>query len=184
MNDTPDLVFQSFIKLLEAHTYKEVSISALCKAAGISRRTFYRWYNGIEDLVVALVRKDFIDPVRQTRSVLPLDEIKSSTLLMTERGINTVNENKVLYQKLLDYNGYKSLAETIIDETYLLSLEIFASYIENVTELEYAAYEISAAHAMVLDRWLRGQFNVTPKQLARFTTDWLYAHFKSLKYTE
>ena len=45
--------------LLETGDIGKITVSGLCKEAGVSRQTFYKNYDGIEDVLRRYVRKDF-----------------------------------------------------------------------------------------------------------------------------
>jgi AcrR family transcriptional regulator len=147
---------------------------------GISRRTFYRCFSGVDEIVEALVRDDFVEPVKRLRGLIPLDEIKSSTLLMLERNFNAVFEKKDLYTKLLDYHGRSSLAWTIVRATYPLNLEIFrSSPIFAPNETEFSSYFTAVSLAMIIDWWLREKINISPKQMAKFANTWVFSRWRA-----
>jgi len=180
MESNIEIIKASFIKLIEATDYEKVTISSICRAAGISRRTFYRYFGGIEQIVTMLVRDDFIEPVIQIRSILPIDEIKSAQILMLERIYAVIYEKRVLYEKLLDYRGKRSLAEVITEESYTLHLKIYSSFIPDKSELEYASFFTAVSQAMIIDRWIRNEMVIPPKQIAKYASMWVFAHFREL----
>lgn len=49
----------ALMDLLEAGSYNDVSISALCRRAGVSRPTFYSLYGSKDDVIIYLLRESF-----------------------------------------------------------------------------------------------------------------------------
>lgn len=46
-------IIKTLIDLMQTNTYDEISVSALCERAGIPRKTFYRYFDSKEDLLLA-----------------------------------------------------------------------------------------------------------------------------------
>ena len=44
-------IINSYAELLEDHDYDKISVSALCKRAGIVRSTFYVYFSDIYDVI-------------------------------------------------------------------------------------------------------------------------------------
>ena len=49
---------EAMFELLENHSFAEISISELCKKAGVSRASFYRSFLSKEDVIKAFFKKD------------------------------------------------------------------------------------------------------------------------------
>jgi AcrR family transcriptional regulator len=181
MKDNIAAIKIDFAKLLETTPFASITVAAICEIVGISRRTFYRCFSGIDEIVEALVYDDFVAPVRQLRNIMPLDEIKSATQLVNESTHTSVYEKRNLYAKLLDYRGKYSLAEAIKKATFAFNLEVFGKYLKDSDEVEFSSYLVAASSAMAIDWWLRDHINIPPKQMAKYQTTWLYAHFRELE---
>ena len=48
----------ALLALMEAEPYAEISISALCRAAGVSRPTFYSLFGSKDDVVAYILREN------------------------------------------------------------------------------------------------------------------------------
>ena len=53
------------MELLQSKPYSEITISALCERAGYSRYTFYRLYDGKDDVLNASVDKVLLNWLKQ-----------------------------------------------------------------------------------------------------------------------
>lgn len=56
VEQTLDWFSQALIQLMEKYPYQEITISQLSDKAGLSRRTFYRHFNNIDDVFQRLVQ--------------------------------------------------------------------------------------------------------------------------------
>ncbi len=45
----------TFLSMMERMAYKDISISGLCREMNIQRKTFYRYFDGIEDVLNAIL---------------------------------------------------------------------------------------------------------------------------------
>ena len=62
--------------MLKKDSYDEISISELCRDAGLSRKTFYRLFDSKSDVILAMVDQTFLDSQRY----VPGPEIKPGGL--------------------------------------------------------------------------------------------------------
>ena len=67
---------QCMLEAMLKYEYDEISISSLCRDAGLSRKTFYRLFDSKTDVVFALVDQTFID----SQSYIPSPEVKPGGL--------------------------------------------------------------------------------------------------------
>jgi TetR/AcrR family transcriptional regulator, regulator of mycofactocin system len=75
------------IEMFSAHGYDEVTIEALAAAAGISRRTFFRYFNSKADALMA----DFDQDVERLRSALAGSDPGLSVLDAIRQAVVAVN---------------------------------------------------------------------------------------------
>ncbi len=181
MSDLQEVTRASFFELLKTNDFDTITVAMICKAAKISRRTFYRCFSSIEEIVEDMVYDDFLGPPIKLRSVLAMDTMKSGTLLCTESVLTLVSEKRELYAKLLDFRGYQSLAQTIVSKTYDFNMKVFGSYIDDPVELDFSSYMIASSQAMIVDWWIREQKDISPGQLAKLSNAWVFSHFREVK---
>lgn len=58
---TEQKILEAFMKLMRMQSFSEISVSSICKEAGISRTTFYKHYQNQLDIARAIVRHVLID---------------------------------------------------------------------------------------------------------------------------
>ena len=165
---------------LKTTPFDGITISSLCSKAGISRRTFGRHFSGIGDIVDAQIREDFVEPVRQLRNLLPMEEIKSSPILLIERMFQTFYENRDYYSKLLHYRGNMSLVEAITREISILNREIYSTYDMTPEDRDFAVYLFASTQAMIFVWWIREKEDIPPKQMAKLYHSWCFGHWSEI----
>ena len=102
--ETQLVVFEAFERLLQSNDFDNISVSMICKEAGVSRSTFYyhfkdkfdisRWYYG-------LVAETYLFQTGRTLSWLQANFL--TTLEFAK--------HETVYRECFDMNGYESLFE-------------------------------------------------------------------------
>ncbi len=64
---TKEAIKDAFLELLKNMPFNEISISMLCRKAGVGRATFYTHYNGLTDVIDELA-DDAIDATRRSKA--------------------------------------------------------------------------------------------------------------------
>lgn len=125
---------QTLIKMMEEKPFEEITVSALCKEMGAPRKAFYRYFDGIEDVLNAL-----------------LDEILLSAFLHIEVRVELEKffrywkEQKILLD-ILEKNG---LSQKMVDRSFALALSSERLEVLSGTDMKYAGY-VSAILTMVI----------------------------------
>ena len=144
VRETKRLLFGALLKLLETGTIAEVSVSALCRAAGVNRSTFYRYYRTPYDLLLAMHERVIDAFEEQTPRDAP-DEETLTGVLRTMRAQPALN---------------LALNEVLMRETFAGRLsQSPRDYIRRIfldRMPEAAALYFSAALTAILQRWLSG----------------------------
>jgi AcrR family transcriptional regulator len=180
VNDITDLIKQGFKQALMIKPYGQITISEICSNAGVSRRTFYNYFGSIDAIVASLVTDDFVTPVIELRKLLPLDNMKSSTLLGVEMLCQTLYDNRDFYIKMVEFRGRLFLATEIIQQTQALNSMIYEHYDLSSEEKEFIAYHIAASLTMTLLWWLENKQDIEPKRMAKYLSTWAFSHFREI----
>ncbi|MDR3053276.1 MAG: TetR/AcrR family transcriptional regulator [Coriobacteriales bacterium] len=166
----------SFRALLLEVTYDQITVAQICERAAVSKKTFYKHFEGKHELLVAVLRNDLVMPVTNLREILPLDEIKSAPLLVMERMHQILYDNRQMYKSLINNPGKAQMVELFTNATYNLNLEIYGNYGLDPLECDYAAYFCAAASAMIQIRWLEQGCALDPKHMAKLNDTWVMSH--------
>lgn len=171
-------------RLVLKKPYASIRIQDVCEEAGVSRKTFSKWFYGVDDVVRACLVDDFADPVRNVNAELPINAIQSFTSIMLEKHYQRFYDRRDFYLPIAKDKGIAWLAAQITEVMETLNLEIFSEldWMEE-GELEFGAYFLSSAHAAILAWWVKQDLSTSIPELVHLTEKWLYAHQRELDTT-
>ena len=97
----------ALLALMEAEPYAEISISALCRAAGVSRPTFYSLFGSKDDVVAYILRENHCySPEPEANSCLKSFCMSYSEYIAHQRHFLTLIVNNgvghLLYRSIFD----------------------------------------------------------------------------------
>jgi len=95
----------AFLTLILNHKYEDISISEVCKQAGVNRSTFYCHYDDINDLIIKIEGKF----AKGMAGIFNYGERQTHEAFVEM--FNFVKENKYFYKAFLNI-PYVTLAET------------------------------------------------------------------------
>ncbi|MFT4244987.1 MAG: TetR/AcrR family transcriptional regulator [Micrococcaceae bacterium] len=67
VSQTVEWLTEALIQLMERKPYNQITISELTKRSGLSRRTFYRHFSSIDDILVQEINKQIEELFQETR---------------------------------------------------------------------------------------------------------------------
>lgn len=170
----------TFRALLRTTPYDTITVGDISAAAFVSKKTFYKYFENKEAVVHALYRDDFIQPVLDIRSCLEVDKSPTVVPLMLERNYETLYSNRDIYLNLIEHYGWEKFVELRIESSQSMNRDIYARHGVTGRELEYAAYFVAAAGAMVDLRWIRDGFKESPQEMAALYARWILCRFDHL----
>lgn len=100
-------IARALLALMEAEPYAEISISALCRAAGVSRPTFYSLFGSKDDVVTYILRESHCySPAPEAGSCLQSFCLSYSEYITHQRHFLALLVNNgvghLLYQSIFD----------------------------------------------------------------------------------
>ncbi len=147
---TKESVFTALMKLLNNHSYSEISITEITKVAGVSRAAFYRNYDSKEDILIFYLRELFEKLIEQ----LELLENK-----------NKMNRIILFFSYFKDHKEF--INKLVIADLSHIFYEQFCIYVTNFFESEsvkfndshfyerYFSQFISSGLFRVLIEWIK-----------------------------
>ena len=149
----------SFLALILNNKYEDITISQICKQAGINRSTFYEHYDDINHLIIKIegnfakgMATIFEFGLRQTHEAF----IEMFTF---------VKENKYFYKAFLNI-PYTTIAEKNAKTQVLSNLKDNSNIITNDYEIYYRASFFGAGIKELCRLWLERDCQETPQQMA------------------
>jgi len=173
----------ALMSLVVEKPYSAIKIQDICARAGVSRKTFNKWFDGKDSVLDAQLVDDFADPVRKVNAELPVNSIENATRFMLGKHYQRFYDKRQSYTAIAKSMGALWLADRLTVIMEQLNREIFSG-LDWMEDRDFAAYFFSAGHAMILVWWMREGMKTPPNEVARLTDVWLYAHHHQIDTSE
>ncbi|WEV39559.1 TetR/AcrR family transcriptional regulator [Lactobacillus sp. ESL0684] len=115
---TKKYLFIALIQLMQRKKFIKIKISEICKRAGVSRTSFYRYYTHKEDILINYLDKDFKNFFSQT--------IKKKDI--TNHDFWNAFVDKVLKDDFIDFLEDHDLNELLITNTNIYTKEMVEKF--------------------------------------------------------
>lgn len=146
-------ISRAFLSLIEIYPYEDISVTAICKKAGVVRKTFYNNFTTKDDVVDHLIQEIFIE----LETELDLYSMTLEDILIYIFAFIEKNQTALLlfYQRGLLRFAHKSIANCIMQDHILLML--------NKEDLDarahkYIVAQIPAVFLSVIEVWIENDF--------------------------
>lgn len=157
---------QCMLEAMLKYDYDEISISSLCRDAGLSRKTFYRLFDNKSDVILAMVDQSFLDSQRY----VPGPEIKPGGL---HHFFAFWKEQKRLLDALNSHNCTSLLMERagafILREDNDL-VHVLGADLENGKEI--LLFNLSAIFSLVIS-WYAGGYQKSVDEMSELLMELL-----------
>lgn len=171
------LLVEGLLRLMEKKDYRSISVSELCAEADIARRTFYRHFETIDDVLAYQLGKLTEEFVAYFFQHYKHDSIEQMVVLFFEFWEQHLHFLQLLKQNHLLY----VLPETVLPAMRLKIREVgvgadpnalteteaasFSGCLSRQDEIEYAFYFMSGGVLSLLSRWLESGGTLSPKEM-------------------
>ncbi len=181
---TQQTIEMSFRELLESRPIDKISVSDICAAAGLSRKTFYFHFRDKSDIIEQILRRDVTHPVSVLDELLAHADKDQITDIVFERFYRSIWNDRDFYRRLVSSSSKASdlFVQATINAIYALDRELFSRLGYEVPEMEqdYVAYFFSSAQAMLLQKWVKDGMQMAPKELARLHKQLIGSFWESI----
>jgi len=144
----------AFLTLILNHKYEDITISQVCKQAGINRSTFYCHYDDINDLIIKIESKF----AKSMANIFNYGERQTHEAIIEM--FTFIKENKYFYNAFLNI-PYITLAEVNTKNECLKNLNM-----SNDLEFYYRASFFAAGIKELCKIWLSRDCKESPKEMA------------------
>lgn len=158
---------KAFKSLLDSNEYKDITVRLLTKKAGLSFRTFYRYYENIDEFAIKYLISEFSNVNNNLKQGLDRE-----TLLSNGDYLFTVIDNNPNLYKLLS-NGHllESIKTKLKEWTINGSKHIVKKYTSNLHILDLVSGHIVNS-VLYLIKWkIENNEVLTKKQMSSLYTD-------------
>ena len=159
---------QCLLKLMLTENYNQITISQICDLAGISRKSFYRYFTGKEGGLYALLDHAVFDGASY---YLPDHQYITSTLPIYQRFFQYWKEQDLLLVALGRNNMHLLLVERMINYIFQEENEFRIFFRDVLHEAhERSLFYIGGIMTLVLD-WQQNGYQKSVMQMAEILSD-------------
>lgn len=161
---TRRLLQEGLLRLLAHEKLEQISVTALCKEAGINRATFYNHYASPAELLSEMEHYLAEELEEVVRAPSSYDDYSDRV----ERYCIKLKENVNLVNVLIDYHADRDLEDIMVTlaESYRRNrLNLSNTEMDNDTSHLVASYMYAGCYAIVIE-WLRRGIDKTPREIA------------------
>lgn len=166
---TQKAISDAFLSLIQNQAYEDISVTDICRLAGVVRKTFYNNYQSKDDIVHFLINDIF----HVMATMIDLQNMSIKQILLIE--FRFIMDNRAAL--LLFYNrGLLRFAHENI-ANYITREQILSKFGENNVDTriyKYIANQTSAVLISVIETWIENEFAEPIEFLAELTESLMY----------
>ena len=170
VKSTAEAIMNCFHKLVMEKDFKKLTVSEICEEAGVSRKTFYKYFKDKNDIVEQILIKDILNPMEQLRELYTNMELPSG-MIFNWQYQQFYNDRK-FYQRISAFTGQNSFYDFILNHSTSVISERLKNLELSAIDKEYMTYFYSSSHAMLLIKWIGDGMILPPKQIASYYEKW------------
>lgn len=155
---------ETLLQMLRKQRMKDVTVVSLCQEMGISRKTFYQYFDTIEDVLYMIVDKEL-------RNGFLTLEVKPQ--------IDGFFEFWKGKKELLDILEKNEMSQILVDRAYSISSINDKSEMFSVQHMKYAGWISSIITVLIL--WHHGGMQQSPNQMEEMIWDMFHVEEKIIQ---
>ncbi len=163
--NTQKIIRQSLLELLENHNFRQLSVTDICKKAGINRSTFYVHYLDIYDLMEKTedeLNRKLLDLYKYSGA----DNYNFFSPKYIAIFLRYIRQYKNFYRDFIQNQKSFPILEGFQDLWYMMKLHYQSIGLKSEDEMMYHFVYFQAGFTMVLKRWLDSDCKETPEEMA------------------
>ncbi|MFP7494936.1 TetR/AcrR family transcriptional regulator [Terribacillus saccharophilus] len=151
-------------QLLEESDLEDITITDICKKAGVARVTFYKYYHTIYDVMTASVEMHVKNAIEKLSNLNP----QSSIHVMLTDMIAELAESPMSLKRQINSNTHGVILDYFI---YAVSRLSQADTIFNKKLKQPEVLFIAGGMFSILTHWLKNDLQESPEQIATMITE-------------
>lgn len=156
-NLTKNYIFEAYHNLLKKQPCSEISVSDICKKAGVSRMSFYRNFKSKEDLISKSIEK-----IRKELKSNLIKYDKINQYIVTREIFITAQSYKDTFNAFRNSNYAEQFVDVISDKLFSFAPQDIIN-----PSRKYTPVFFFSALAGVLNAWIRNGTKETPEEMAK-----------------
>ncbi|MEC4176805.1 TetR/AcrR family transcriptional regulator [Adlercreutzia sp. R7] len=175
---TPEGIAAAFKELVVTLGYQSVTVDAICCSSHVSKRTFYRYFVGKEDVAAFVLQKGVVDPVKSlVASLPPLVEGEPNRIVMRAVFFG-LKKDAPFWSALCTAQSRFPLEKLLIDgfSTFLFD-GISKAGIDSNREKYMRRFFVSGFCGVIV-QWISEGMSSDPSEMAELFGDWLLVFWR------
>lgn len=115
---TKNYIFEGFYNLLKKNNCEDISVSDICKKAGVSRMSFYRNFKSKDDLINKSLEKTLMNLAKRLKSYDKINQY-----IVTREIFETIKNYKEAFESLKNSNYAKRFMDSVSQKLFNFSPE-------------------------------------------------------------
>lgn len=169
--NSKEKIIEKYIDLVLKKKSPDISVTELCEKTGISRNTFYHYFQDRYAVVEAIFINDVEEPMKMGF------EMKIHSETVTSIMYRNFLRKKEFYMIVMREEGRNTLFENIIARIQKFNMPIFDNVTEDKRRAEYLSYKYSSTQAMLIKKWMSDGMKETPEFMADIYFSELHDYF-------
>lgn len=170
------IIIDCFYRLVMNKDFKKLTVSEICQEAGISRKTFYKYFKDKNDIVEYILIRDIIQPMKQLSGLYSNMDLPSGMILDWQ--YQQFYKKRKFYERISAFTGQNSFYEFILKHSTLIITERLKNLDLSEIDQEYMTYFFASSHTMLLIKWISDGMLLPPKKIASYYERWTIPIFK------
>lgn len=160
---TKMVIKNSLLKLLKERSINKITVTDLCKEAGINRNTFYTHYANPFELL-ASIEDELYEEIKQVAT------LSSSPQKLSYEICKSIKANKALCEVLFSEHGNKELLERILYISHDLTIGKWIERSEKFDRRQFETWYTFTAHGSIaiIKKWVNGGLKERPGEISAF----------------
>jgi len=143
-------LFDSLVKALETNPISEITVSQICEDAGISRKTFYKYFSDQFGLLVAMQDDLFIGFQEKLETLPP------NVFDITPELVRFADEHRVLLMAAFENRGGGNFIDRVIDYLFEAYHDTWEQLNPKMStkDVEFLFYYVTSGLVGIIRHWL------------------------------
>ena len=150
--------------------YRSVSVKGLCEQLGITRKVFYRRFNGKDDVLRWIFDRDIVNPQLELYSLLSYGKVSTLAPNLEQRMYEAVLADGDFYRAFI---GQEQTGREVFLEVTSAAFRAFnrklleySKFKGSAAEAEYVASFFAIGRASSLLEWICNGFDLLPEEMS------------------
>ena len=173
--DVVEQVEEAFKGLLLGKPYSKITVSEICRTAGVTRKAFYSVFHDKEAVVEALFDKHVVKRLRDLHRLFDLQDRLILNDTFVKRMYEALYAEKEYYLNLVGpLRGHDdTFLRVVTNSIYKFNMESTSilDVIQPEYKRDYVAYFFASSQAMLMQKWISDRMVISPDELADIYND-------------